>query len=96
MKKVIQISIDVTKIDKAKLYQGVKGTYLNATLFLNEETDQYGNHGMIVQSVSKDEREAGVKGAILGNAKVNQTQPPQSTGFPNTPVGHVEDDGLPF
>jgi hypothetical protein len=69
MKKVIQISIDVTKIDKAKLYQGAKGTYLNATLFLNEETDQYGNNGMIVQSVTLQERQAGVKGAILGNAK---------------------------
>jgi hypothetical protein len=94
MKKVIQISIDVTKIDKAKLYQGAKGTYLNATLFLNEETDQYGNNGMIVQSVTLQERQAGVKGAILGNAKVNQA--PQSTPVPNTPVGHIEESDLPF
>ena len=94
MKKVIQISIDVTKIDKAKLYQGAKGTYLNATLFLNEETDQYGNNGMIVQSVTLQERQAGVKGAILGNAKVNQA--PQSRPVPNTPIGHVEESDLPF
>ena len=67
--KVISLQIDVTKIDKSRLYEGKKGTYLNAVLFLNEETDQYGNNGFISESVSKEEREKGVKGNILGNAK---------------------------
>lgn len=71
-KKMIQLKIDVSKIDKSKLYNGKKGTYLDATLFLNDQVDQYGNHGFIVQSVSKEERESGVKGTVLGNVKIFQ------------------------
>ena len=70
MSKLVAIKIDVTKIDKARLYQGAKGQYLDATVFLNDEQGQYGDNGMITQSVSKEEREAGVKGAILGNVKI--------------------------
>jgi len=70
MSKLIAIKIDVTKIDKARLYQGAKGQYLDATVFLNDEQGQYGDNGMITQSVSKEERESGVKGAILGNVKI--------------------------
>jgi len=69
MSKLVAIKIDIQKIDEARLYKGKKGTYLDATVFLNDEEDQFGNHGMITQSVSKEEREAGVKGAILGNVK---------------------------
>jgi hypothetical protein len=68
--KVISLKIDVSKIDKSKLFKGQKGTYLDAVVFLNDEKDQYGNNGMITQSVSKEEREKGGKGVILGNAKI--------------------------
>ena len=68
--KLITLKIDVTKIDKSRLYKGSKGTYLDCQFFLEDEPDQYGNHGMITQAVSKEERESGVKGAILGNAKI--------------------------
>lgn len=73
----ISIKLDVTKISKEKLYKGDKGTYLDATILMKDEPDQYGNIGMIVQNVSKEEREAGVKGAILGNVKYinKQVQP---------------------
>jgi hypothetical protein len=67
--KILRLKIDVTKIDKARLFKGEKGTYLDCTLLYNEATDQYGNNGMITQDVSKEDREAGNKGAILGNAK---------------------------
>jgi Ser-tRNA(Ala) deacylase AlaX len=70
MSKLVAIKIDVSKIDKARLYQGAKGQYLDATVFLNEEQGQYGDNGMITQSVSKEERESGVKGNILGNVKI--------------------------
>jgi len=67
---LVALKIDVTKIDEARLFQGKNGArYLDATVFLNEEAGQFGDHGMITQSVSKEERESGVKGAILGNAK---------------------------
>lgn len=70
----ISVKIDVMKIDKSKLFKGEKGTYLDATIFMKDEPDQYGNVGMIVQNITKDEREAGSKGAILGNVKWIQKQ----------------------
>jgi hypothetical protein len=67
----VAIKIDVSKIDKARLFKGEKGIYLDATAFIDlDQLDQYGNSGMITQDVSKDERAQGVKGNILGNSKV--------------------------
>ncbi len=86
--KMIKLKIDVTKIDKSKLFKGAKGTYLDAVVFLKDEADQYGNNGMIVQSVTKEEREQGVKGAILGNAQTSAPQQAQPTA--------QEGDDLPF
>ena len=71
MKLGISLKIDVTKIEKHRLYTGKKGMYLDATLFVDVDTqDQYGNNGMIKQTVSQDERAQGVAGNILGNVKV--------------------------
>ena len=80
MSKVgVKLSIDVSKIDKALLYKGAKGVYLSATVFVDiDQADQYGNHGMITQDETKENREAGKNGAILGNCKVfwkDQQQP---------------------
>lgn len=71
MKLGISINIDVTKIEKARLIKGAKGTYLDLTTFINTDTPgQYGDHGFISQSTSKEEREQGIKTPILGNCKV--------------------------
>ena len=59
-------------MDKEKLYKGEKGTYLDAIVIMKDEPDQYGNIGMIVQEVTKEERAKGIKGAILGNARYIQ------------------------
>ncbi len=65
---MITVKIDVTKVDKARLFEGKNGAkYLD--LVLIERQDQYGNDYMAVQGVTKEERLAGVKGAILGNGK---------------------------
>ena len=75
MKIGISLKIDVTKIDKARLYKGAKGTYLDLTTFIDTEVaDQYENHGFISQSVDKEEREAKVQTPILGNVKVFYTE----------------------
>ena len=67
----VSVRIDVTKIDKDKLYKGQKGQYLDLTTFINlDEQDKYGNNGFISQSVSKEEKDSGVKTPILGNVKV--------------------------
>jgi hypothetical protein len=94
---IIKVKIDVSKINKAYLFKGAKGTYLDITLLENRDgVDQYGNSFMVVQDVSKADREAGIKGAILGNGKVLEAkggQPKQSA-----PVQGQDDgtDSVPF
>ena len=67
----VQVKIDVSKIDKTLLFKGAKGVYLDATVFIDIDTpDQYGNHGMVTQDISKEAKDAGEKGPILGNVKV--------------------------
>ena len=67
----VSLKINVSAMDMARLFQGSKGQYLDATVFIDiDQLDQYGNSGMITQDVSKDEKVQGVKGNILGNCKV--------------------------
>ena len=66
---MITIKIDVTKINKSRLYVGEKGTYLNCVLIDTPESE-YGHDFMIVQETTKEEREAGTRGTILGNGKI--------------------------
>ena len=92
---MISLNIDVNKIDKERLYKGTKGTYLDAVL-IPTPNSEYGDY-MIVESVSKEEREAGKKGTILGNAKnlVRREPAPQPEDFEPTPPDNNYDD-LPF
>lgn len=97
MKLGVRLSIDVTKIDKDKLIKGKKGTYLSCTAFIDPNNpDQYGNSGMITQDVSKEQKEAGVKGEILGNSKVFwQGEGKQQAAAPSAPE-EPSLDTLPF
>ena len=88
MKLGISLKIDVKKIDKARLFAAQSGAaYLDMTTFVDlDNPSQYGDHGFISQNVSKEERQQGVQGAILGNAKVfyNDAQQSQQGGFQQT------------
>ena len=97
MKIGLSVRIDVTKIDKARLYAGAKGTYLDLTTFVNtEEKDQYENNGFISQSVDKEEREQGVQTPILGNVKVFFTDGAQSAPQSAPQSKTVIDEDIPF
>ena len=103
MNKVgISLKIDVSKIDKNRLFKGAKGVYLDATAFVDlDGLDQYGNSGMITQDVSREEREAGNQGPILGNSKVFWRSPALTKGHQNaqTPPAAIQesfDDDVPF
>ena len=70
-KVALALKINVSAMDQARLFNGQKGQYLDATVFVDlAQLDQYGNSGMITQDVSKEEKAQGVKGNILGNAKI--------------------------
>jgi hypothetical protein len=102
MSQIIRLKIDVTKILKDALFKGAKGTYLDASLILDDEPDQYGNHGMIVQDLGKERRDSGEKGPILGNAKYAQQRqkapPQQQERHRSTYQGGipVDDGDVPF
>ena len=92
----LSVRIDVTKIDKERLYKGEKGTYLNLTTFVDTaEQDQYENNGFISQSVDKEEREKGVKTPILGNVKVFYTDGSEQPSTPQAKQAVIDED-IPF
>jgi len=67
-------------------------------LFENKDgEDQYGNSGYVVQSISKEAKEAGEKGPIIGNWKADKRAPraqaQQSAAQQPQPDS---DDGIPF
>lgn len=94
-----RLKIDVSKIDKTALYKGSKGTYLDVTLMDNRDgVDQYGNDGFIVQDIGMQRRQAGEKGAILGNWKhiVQPGQAHSSKALVAVVQEDDDDDDIPF
>ncbi len=70
----VELRIDVTKIEKARIYEGEKGKYLTMTVFVDpDNADQYGNNGMITHKKNEGEERA----PILGNCKVFWSDTPQ-------------------
>lgn len=99
MAQLISASIDVTKISKDKLVKGEKGTYLNITIAINDEVDQYGNQAGIYESQSKEERESKAKKNYLGNGKIAWSSEGGSTAKSSpapAPTPTVEEENLPF
>ena len=95
MSRVINVSINLDKIDKSKIVKGKKGQYLNITVGENRDgEDQFGNTHYIIQSQTKEEREAKADKNYLGNGKefvFNNSNTPAPAQ-----VADTEDDGLPF
>lgn len=93
------LSIDVTKIDKSKL---VNGKYLNLTVSVQDETNQWGQNVSAYHEQSKEEREAKENRNYLGNGKVfwtnkiiNVADKQTEALSDDSPKTEVEDD-LPF
>jgi hypothetical protein len=91
--------IDLTKVDRTKLFPGKNGAKYLDLAFIETPNNQYGDSHMVVQSVSKEDRAKGIKGAILGNAKTiggNAPASPAPSGTAPTPSNApVTDDELP-
>ena len=106
---ILRLNINVEKVDKSALFKGKKGTYLDVTVLMHPDTNEYGDHGMIVQDLGKERREAGEQSEILGNAKwamnphctagwINQNGESLAPAKKNDAVAvdEDEDDDLPF
>lgn len=89
--------IDVTKILKEHLFAATSGAkYLDITLIENRDgPDKYGNDGFITQSVSKEARERGEKGPIIGNWK-RITPKKAAPAKPAPSQTEQPDDDIPF
>ena len=69
MSAITNFSINLEAIPKDLIVKGKKGSYVNLTLFANDET-KFGNNASVIVSMSKEEREAGGERNYLGNGKV--------------------------
>lgn len=70
MSAIINASIRVDKLPKEKFVKGKDGAvYYNFTISVNDET-RYGNNVAVMDSQTKEEREAKVAKTYLGNGKV--------------------------
>ena len=100
----INFKIDVTKIDKSRLYQGEKGIYLSlSTVIDTDGVGNYGDHGIINQQSTKEEREQKVNMPILGNARIffSTLEDSKEPANPSAPTSDKTpnqefDDAVPF
>lgn len=97
-----KLKIDVSKIDETALFKGAKGTYMDLVLIENRDgPDQYGQDGFIAQEISKDRRDKGEKGPIIGNWKhvgKQESRPSTQNGAaaPSQAAAFDEEDDIPF
>lgn len=101
MAGIVQASINLNAIDKSKIIEGKKGKYLPITITINDEADQFGNHGPVCIQQTKEERETKSPKTYLGNVKVvwtNGTFPDRVTdGQPQAkPQPTQVEEDLPF
>ncbi len=70
MATILSASLNISKITESKLIDGKTGKFLNVTIVINDEVDQYKNNASIFESQSKEDREAKTPKNYLGNGKV--------------------------
>jgi hypothetical protein len=101
MAKLINLSINLPKIDKTKIISGEKGKYLNLTIAVNDEKDKYDNDVSAWQGQTEQERKDKKDKNYLGNGKVfwtndNTNQNTNIDGMQTTDAANDEHDDLPF
>ena len=70
MASIISGNINLSKLDKSKIYEGKKGKYYPITVVINNEVGEYGDSGYIMTEQTKEQREAKEAKSYLGNVKV--------------------------
>jgi len=98
MAMILNCSIDLSKIDKAKIIEGKAGAkYYNFDVVLNDEADKYGKDVAIKVSQTKEERVAKAKSVYIGNGKkVWEGQGKTQSIQPAQAAAKGTDSNLPF
>ena len=77
MAQIINLSIDLTKIDKSKIKESNGKKWYNLQVSINDEKDKFDNDGAVWENQTKEERDAKKPKNYLGNAKVSWSSEPQ-------------------
>lgn len=98
MAQMLVGTINLSKIDKEKLYTSERGEkFLNIVVWLNDTADQYDNIASIQESKTKEERENGIPNKYLGNLRVLPSKQVNTNNQNNSEYKGVKDtDDLPF
>ncbi len=101
MAQIINISIDLLKVDKSKikevqLKKGGTAKFLDLSIFIMDEQDQYGNIASVSINQTKEEREANTPKVYVGNGKRTWAKEPQGKAPAKTNQMGVDESDLPF
>ena len=67
MSEIVNISIDLNKLDKSKEVAGKNGArYYNLSLVINDQDNEWGNNVQITEPQTKEERQAKTKKTFVG------------------------------
>lgn len=70
MSKIIGASIDLSKLKNAPIVKGKNGAeYVNITIMVNDQPNEWGKDVSISLEQSKEQREAKEKKVFVGNGK---------------------------
>jgi len=90
MKIGINIKVNVSKIDKARIFEGAKGKYVDLVAFVDiDNQGQYGDNGTVSQKGEKGESLP-----IIGNVKVFWREQPKEQSHQGN--GTSPEDSIPF
>lgn len=95
---MITISIDVTKVDNARLTEKNGAKYL-VLVVQDSINDKYGNDFIVRQGCSNEERAQGLKMPIIGNGKnwnKTSTPKPKPVQQESAPAVSEGEDDVPF
>lgn len=112
--RIINASIDLTKVSKDQIVTTGKdgqpfkngAKYLNITIFVNDEVNQFDQDTGIAMAQSKEQNEAGEKKVYIGNGKTVFNKVNDAPDYPKTPgtnyakptplTTSMDDEYLPF
>ena len=98
MSRIINGSVDLSKIDKSRIKTTEKGQkFYDVTIILNDEPNQWGQDVSICQGQTKEERERKDKRVFIGNAKtVYNSETKAQTEQSTKTEQKKEDDSVSF
>lgn len=101
MAAICSVKLDLSKIDKSKIYKGKNGSYYEFTISINDKTSQYGENISASESQTKEERDSKADRKFIGGGKViwvseDGISVAEKTGETQKPQPHKVDDILPF